>query len=63
MNLLLLAPSIQEEVLCLEVLPGREPVTERELRRVLRSLVWEEQVGVWGAVESKGHSDSQMVLS
>jgi hypothetical protein len=47
MNLLLLAPSIQEEVLHLEVLPGREPISERHLRRVLRSLVWEEQVAVW----------------
>ncbi len=47
MNLLLLAPSIQEDVLHLEVLPGREPITERDLRRVLASLLWEEQVAVW----------------
>jgi hypothetical protein len=47
MNLLLLAPSIQEEILHLDVLPGREPISERHLRRVLKSLVWEEQVVVW----------------
>jgi hypothetical protein len=30
-----------------EVLPGRQPITERHLRRVLQSLVWEEQMEVW----------------
>ena len=50
MNLLLLAPAIQEELLHLEVLPGREPVTERGLRRVLESLMWEEQVRVWDRI-------------
>lgn len=47
MNLLLLAPTIQEEVLALEVLPGREPITERHLRQVLKTLIWEEQRAVW----------------
>ena len=37
-NLLLLAPDIQEEVLVLELPAGREPVTEGTLRRVLASL-------------------------
>lgn len=50
MNLLLLAPPIQEDVLHLEVLPGREPISERDLRRVLQSLVWEEQVAEWRTV-------------
>ena len=50
MNLLLLAPPIQEDVLHLEVLPGREPISERDLRRVLKSLVWEEQVTTWRTV-------------
>jgi len=53
MNLLLLAPPIQEDVLLLEVLPGREPVTERDLRRVLQSLVWEEQVVAWHEVRAR----------
>jgi hypothetical protein len=50
MNLLLLAPPIQEDVLHLEVLPGREPISERDLRRVLQSLIWEEQVAAWRAL-------------
>ena len=47
MNLLLLAPDIQEEVLALEFSVGREPVTERTLRRVLASLCWEDQWAAW----------------
>jgi hypothetical protein len=47
MNLLLLAPDIQAEVLALRFPPGREPVTERHLRQVLRSPVWAEQRAVW----------------
>lgn len=50
MNLLLLAPDIQEEVLALEFPVGREPVTERTLRRVLASLCWEDQRAAWGEV-------------
>ena len=47
MNLLLLAPDIQAEVLALRFPPGREPITERDLRRVLESVLWAEQRGVW----------------
>ena len=47
MNLLLLAPDIQEEVLALEFPAGREPITERTLRRVFESLVWEDQRARW----------------
>ena len=47
MNLLLLAPDIQEEVLALEFPAGREPITERTLRRVFESLVWEDQRVRW----------------
>lgn len=47
MNLLLLAPDIQEEVLALEFPVGREPVTERTLRRVLANLCWEDQRAAW----------------
>src|SRR5690625_3202035 len=50
MNLLLLAPDIQEEVLVLEYPIGREPVTERTLRRVLASLCWEDQRAAWTEV-------------
>jgi len=47
MNLLFLAPDIQEEVLSLEYPPGRQPVSERTLRRVLKSMVWAEQRKTW----------------
>jgi hypothetical protein len=40
MNSLLLAPDIQEEVLALRFAPGREAVSERDLRLVLGSMVW-----------------------
>src|SRR5699024_8995920 len=50
MNLLLLAPDIQEEVLALEFPVEREPVTERTLRRVLASLCWEDQRAAWTEV-------------
>ena len=51
MDLLLLAPDIQEELLFLEALPGQQPLTERTLRDVvLRSLDWEEQRRLWGAL-------------
>ena len=43
MNLLLLAPDVQAEVLDLRVPPGREPVSERDLRRVLATPVWSDQ--------------------
>jgi hypothetical protein len=38
-------------VLHLEVLPGREEIAERDLRRVLQSLVWEQQSAVWRGLE------------
>ena len=47
MNLLLLAADIQAQVLALRFPPGREPVTERHLRQVLRSPVWAEQRVAW----------------
>jgi hypothetical protein len=47
MNLLLVAPDIQAEVLALRFRPGRAPVTERHLRQVLHSPVWTEQRTEW----------------
>ena len=52
MNLLLLAPDIQEEVLALEYPAGREPITERTLRRLLESLVWEDQRALWAELRA-----------
>lgn len=52
MNLLLLAPDIQEEVLTLEFPAMREPITERTLRRLLESLVWEDQRALWAELRA-----------
>jgi hypothetical protein len=48
MNLLHLAPDIQEEVLHLsEVTGGRDPITERELRAVVQVIDWRNQNEMW----------------
>ena len=47
MNLTLLAPGIQEEVLFLEAVDGREPLHENGVRSVLRVTEWEGQRAVW----------------
>jgi ParB-like chromosome segregation protein Spo0J len=38
-----LAPDLQEEILFLEAIGGREPLSERALRGVLRVTTWAEQ--------------------
>jgi len=44
MNLLHLAPDIQEEILFLpEVVEGRDPITERDLRAVTAHTDWDRQ--------------------
>jgi len=50
LDLTLLAPDIQEEVLGLEAVDGLEPVTERGLREVIGSLDWVEQRRRWAGV-------------
>ena len=48
MNLLHLAPDIQEALLFLPAVEtGRDPVTERELRAVVAEADWKRQRGVW----------------
>ena len=51
-NLLLLAPDIQEEILALEVPAGRQPLSERALRRLTESLLWTDQRVMWGALRA-----------
>lgn len=51
MNLLFLAPEIQEEILFLpRVTKGRYSVTERDLRQVLKTVMWSEQRARWAAM-------------
>ncbi len=48
MNLLHLAPDIQEEILFLpQVTEGRDPVTERELRGIVTLYDWTSQREAW----------------
>ena len=53
LDLTLLAPDIQEEVLGLEAVDGLEPVTERGLREVIGSLDWGEQRRRWAGTTKK----------
>lgn len=51
MNLLHLAPDIQEELLDLPpVRGGRDPVTERDLRPIAAELDWNRQRAMWQAL-------------
>jgi hypothetical protein len=51
MNLLVLAPDIQEEILFMPpVATGPAPVTERDLRSLVKTLVWSEQREMWAVV-------------
>ena len=48
MNLLHLAPDIQESLLFLPpVTEGRDPITERDLRPITRLIDWEKQRRMW----------------
>jgi hypothetical protein len=48
MNLLGLAPDIQEEIFFLPpVTAGRPAISERHLREVLKTVVWSEQRERW----------------
>jgi hypothetical protein len=53
MNLLVLAPDIQEEILFLpSITKGSAPVTERDLRPLLKTLVWSEQRAKWAELRA-----------
>lgn len=55
MNLLHLAPDIQEEILLLPAATvGRDPVTERQLRPVVAEGDWARQRGMWRKVVQDG---------
>jgi hypothetical protein len=47
MNLLCLAPDIQEAILFLPPAFGRGPITERHLRRLSSMIDWSEQRRLW----------------
>lgn len=53
LDLTLLAPDIQEEILNAQVDPSRETVTERLLRGIIRYFDWNEQRAAWSLVRSR----------
>ncbi len=57
LDLTLLAPDIQERVLDLEAIDGREPLTERGLREVVRCESWAKQRRRWGAIRASSRAD------
>lgn len=57
MNLLSLAPDIQEELLFLPwVIEGRDPVTERDLRPIAAEIDWGRQRAMWRRIRPAGHA-------
>ncbi|QDV85237.1 hypothetical protein [Planctomycetes bacterium TBK1r] len=51
MNLLYLCPSIQDAILFHPpITSGRDPITERDLRAVSRSVNWREQRRIWSQI-------------
>ncbi len=52
-NLTLLAPDIQEEILFMDVSLGRDPISEHDLRKVLQSVNWQEQRRIWERIKGK----------
>jgi hypothetical protein len=53
LDLLLLAPDIQEQILFTEVPPGRDPVTEHGLRKVVRACLWPRQREIWARLNKR----------
>ncbi|MFN0056488.1 MAG: hypothetical protein ACKV0T_30440 [Planctomycetales bacterium] len=54
MNLLSLAPDIQEQVLLLpEVERGKDRLTERQLRGVVKAVDWQRQRRLWNRILAK----------
>ena len=52
MNLLLLAPELQDAILDLPLVTnGRDPVSERALRRIVAEADWERQRELWNEVQ------------
>jgi hypothetical protein len=52
LNLTFLAPDIQEEILFLEAVDGREPLTERAIREILRNDDWTAQRMAWSSASA-----------
>jgi hypothetical protein len=52
MDLLLLAPDLQEELLFFEVRAGKDPMHEHGLRQIVSAPLWSEQRARWTALRN-----------
>jgi hypothetical protein len=50
LDLILLAPNIQDELLGMEAVAGIEPLSERKLRELVREPEWGRQRKIWGGL-------------
>lgn len=53
LDLLLLAPDLQEQVLAMEAVDGRQPLAERRLRQLAICESWAEQRASWPATKER----------
>jgi hypothetical protein len=53
LDLLLLAPDLQEQVLAMDAVDGRQPLAERRLRRLAICESWAEQRANWPATKDR----------
>jgi len=61
MNLLHLAPDIQEQILDLEpVFSGRDPVTERDLRALVAEANWAVQRRLWTQIHGESRAGATL---
>ena len=56
LNLLLLAPEIQEEILCMQAAGKRAAISERHLRPIIQADDWSQQLRMWQALKSTNES-------
>jgi len=55
LDLILLAPDIQDEILFLDAVDGVEPVGDRTLRKVTRHMPWADQRAAWADIHYLSH--------
>jgi hypothetical protein len=62
MNLNLLAPRIQEEILFLpRIHSGQDPITERDIRSIALEPRWDKQLNAWQSLSEKCSNNGETV--
>lgn len=59
LDLTLIAPDLQAQILALEAVDGREPIRERQLRSVLAAGLWPQQRAVWSRIAESTRRSSR----